>query len=189
MNWLGPPLRKAEMQSLVDQSVFFHFSSATFKETFLQVEAVVPVHDNRKSRMAFPVAAESFDWSAKMNSAPQPLPRNAPTCEEVGSRPRMDLIPEPFNVCEVTSLIIVFALVVKNAQLSHANEPEDVVLMVQRRVIGVVVPTHAALVTVSTESVLNEALTAREALVASDASAGRVGRGAPSALLLAKYVA
>ena len=101
----------------------------------------------------------------------------------------MDLIPEPFNVCEVTSLIIVFALVVKNAQLSHANEPEDVVLMVQRRVIGVVVPTHAALVTVSTESVLNEALTTREALVASDASAGRVGRGAPSALLLAKYVA
>ena len=60
MSWLGPPLRKAEMQSLVAQRVFFHFSSATFNETFLQVEAVVPVHDNRKSRIAFPVAAESL---------------------------------------------------------------------------------------------------------------------------------
>ena len=86
-------------------------------------------------------------------------------------------------------MIMVFALVVKNAQLSHANEPDDVVLMVQRKVIGVVVPTHAALVTVRTESVLNEALTAREALLVSEASAGRAGRGAPSALSLAKYVA
>jgi hypothetical protein len=103
----------------------------------------------------------------------------------------MDLIPEPFNVCEVTSLMMLFALAVMNAQLSHTNEPADVVLMVQRKVIGVVVPTHAALVTVSTpvESVFHVALTAREALPVSDASAGRVGRGAPSALSLAKYVA
>jgi hypothetical protein len=103
----------------------------------------------------------------------------------------MDLIPEPFNVCEVTSLMMLFALAVMNAQLSHTNEPADVVLMVQRKVIGVVVPTHSAFVTVSTpaESVFHVALTARAALLVSDASAGRAGRGAPSALSLAKYVA
>jgi len=79
MSWLGPPLRNAETQSLVDQSVFFHFSSATFSETFLQVEAVVPEHDNKKSRMAFPVAAESLVCSPRMNSTPQPFPKYAPT--------------------------------------------------------------------------------------------------------------
>jgi uncharacterized protein YvpB len=103
----------------------------------------------------------------------------------------MDLIPEPFNVCEVTSLMMLFALAVMNAQLSHTKEPDEVVLMVQRKVIGVVVPTHSAFVTVSTpaESVFHVALTARAALLVSDASAGSAGRGAPSALSLAKYVA
>jgi len=85
--------------------------------------------------------------------------------------------------------MMLFAFAVMNAQLSHTNEPDDVVLMVQRNVIGVVVPTHSALVTVRTESVFHAALTARAALLVSDASAGRAGRGAPSALSLAKYVA
>ena len=82
--------------------------------------------------------------------------------------------------------MMLFAFAVTNAQLSHTNEPDDVVLMVQRKVIGVVVPTHSAFVTVRTESVFHVALTARAALLTSDASAGRAGRGAPSALSLAK---
>ena len=73
--------------------------------------------------------------------------------------------------------MMLFAFAVMNAQLSHTNEPDDVVLMVQRNVIGVVVPTHSALVTVRTESVFHAALTARAALLVSDASAGRAGRG------------
>jgi hypothetical protein len=85
--------------------------------------------------------------------------------------------------------MMLFAFAVTNAQLSHTNEPDDVVLMVQRNVIGVVVPTHSAFVTVRTESVFHVALTARAALLVTDASAGSAGRGAPSALSLAKYVA
>ena len=83
-----------------------------------------------------------------------------------------------------------FAFVVTNAQLSHCNAPAAVE-MVQRNVIGVVVPTHAALVTVSTpaESVLQAALTARAALVVTEASCGSAGCGAPSGSVLAKYVA
>jgi hypothetical protein len=83
-----------------------------------------------------------------------------------------------------------FAFVVTNAQLSHCNAPAAVEI-VQRNVIGVVVPTHSAFVTVNTaaESVFHVALTARAAFVATEASCGSAGCGAPRGSLLAKYVA
>jgi hypothetical protein len=81
-----------------------------------------------------------------------------------------------------------FVFAETKAQLSHCNEPV-LVVMVQRNVIGVE-PTHEAAVTAKTPdaSVRNAVLTARDAFDSRLASAGRMGRGAPSSSVEARYV-